>query len=184
MPCGLLFGYIRTRLAARKRRREERLNGENDLNSPKETSKRTSTSENENENENDKTKASILSQYPTGRNKPADLTLTPTGKLVIGSLITPKSKPGVSAPLWATLSNSLPPRSQPPQEPQEPPEEPIDPAKSYLTRLPRELKLEIIDHICSHQTGFVNDPTEVAFSKRSNLLNLRLSVHVHGSGVW
>jgi len=173
MPCGLLFRYLRTRLEAKKRRREERVNGENDVNSPKETSKRASTSE------TDKAKASILSQWLAGRNKSTDLTLTLTDKLVNGLSITPKSKPGVSAPPWATLTDS---RSQPPQEP--PPEEPIDPAKSYLTRLPRELKLEIIDHICSHQTRFVNDPTAVAFSKRSNLVNLRLSVHVHGSGVW
>ena len=152
------------------------MNGENDVNSPKETSKRASTSE------TDKAKTSILSQWLAGRNKPTDLTLTLTDKLVNGLSIAHKSKPGVSAPLWTTLSDTLPPRSQPPQEP--PPEEPIDPEKSYLTRLPRELKLEIIDHICSHQTRFVNDPTAIAFSKRSNLVNLRLSVHVHESGVW
>ena len=61
MPCGLVFRYIRTRLEARKRRREERLNGENDLNSPKEPSKLTSNSE------NDKARASTLSQWLTGQ---------------------------------------------------------------------------------------------------------------------
>lgn len=60
MPCGLFFRYIRTRLEARKRRREERLNGQNDLNSSKEASKRTSTSE------SDKARASILSQWLSG----------------------------------------------------------------------------------------------------------------------
>jgi hypothetical protein len=60
---------------------------------------------------------------------------------------------------------------------------PIDPAKSYLGTLPRELKLEVIDHIYGNSTGFVKDPTEAAFSKRLNLVNLPLLVHVHRSGM-
>jgi len=167
MPCGLVFRYIRTRLAARKRRRGERQNGANDLNPTKKSSKLTSTSE------IDKARASILGELLHGqKDTPVNLTLTHTDEFVKVLSTTPRSEPGVSAA--ATLSNTLPP----------PPEELIDPAKSYLTRLPRELKLEIIDHICSHETGFVKDPTEVAFAKRPNLVNLRLSVHVHGPGVW
>ena len=62
MPSGLFFRYIRTRLEAKNRRREERLNGKSDSNSPKESLKRTSTSE------NDKARASILGQWLTGQN--------------------------------------------------------------------------------------------------------------------
>lgn len=87
----------------------------------------------------------------------------------------------MSAPPWATQSDS---DSDSPRILQRAPEEPIDPTKSYLTRLPRELKLEVIDHICSHPTAFVKDPIEVAFSKRSTLSDLRLSVHKYRSGVW
>jgi len=103
--------------------------------------------------------------------KPAHLTLPHTDKLIKALSTTPASEPGMSTP------PSDPPRSQPAQRP---PEEPVDPAKSYLTRLPSELKLEIIDHIYGHPAGFVKDPTAVAFSKseRSTLVDLRLSVRL------
>lgn len=172
MPCGLFFGYIRARLGARKRLRDES-DGANDSKPTKNSNDRKPVFE------RDETRASILGERLPKR-KPANLTLTRTDKLV-KKLSTFRSEPGMPAPQGATLSDSDSPRFQ---SLQRAPEEPIDPTKSYLTRLPRELKLEIIDHICSHPTAFVKDPTEVAFSKRSTLSNLRLSVHIHRSGVW
>lgn len=118
-----------------------------------------------------------------GENKPANLTLNHTDEVVERHSATTRSELGASTPPWVTLPNSRqndPPRSQPTQSA---PEVSIDPEKSYLTTLPRELKLEIIDHIYGHPTAFVKDPTEAAFSKRLNLANLRLLVHVHRSGV-
>jgi hypothetical protein len=167
MPCGLFFNRIRARLQARKRLREESQNGANDSNSTKKSNGRTPVSG------MDKVRASILGERLDRQIKPANLGCTHNDKLVKAFSI-PRRGPGMSAPSRATLSNT--PANLRSQRASE---KPIDPAKSYLMGLPRELKLEIIDHLGIQSTGFVNDPTKLAFLKPLDLHNLRLSVHVH-----
>jgi hypothetical protein len=172
MPC-VLFTRFRARLEARKRLRKERQDAAGNPASkhllfPRWTKweRRLSVS-------------SLNGQKYACKSH----TYTQTRKL---TLTTPRPEPEMSAPPGATLSDSQANPLQP-EPPRSAPVAPIDPEKAYLMSLPREVKLEIIDHICSIPAGppavFLKDPTGMAFSKCSDLHNLRLLVPIHRSGV-